>query len=41
MAGNTETSGIVTGEDGRKALLLALALVESGEEGRVVNIEHQ
>ena len=36
-----DTSGIVTGEDGRKALLLALALVESGEEGRVVNIGRQ
>jgi UDP-N-acetylglucosamine 3-dehydrogenase len=36
-----DDSGIVTGEDGRKALLLALALVESGEEGRVVNIARQ
>ena len=36
-----DASGIVTGADGRKALLLALALVESGREGRVVTIEHQ
>jgi UDP-N-acetylglucosamine 3-dehydrogenase len=35
-----DTSGIVTGEDGRKALRLALALVESGAEGRVVMIGH-
>jgi predicted dehydrogenase len=33
-----DASGIVTGEDGRKALRLALALVESGAEGRVVTI---
>jgi predicted dehydrogenase len=36
-----DASGIVTGADGRKALLLALALVESGREGRVVTIGHQ
>ena len=36
-----DASGIVTGADGRKALLLALALVESGKEGRVVTIGHQ
>ena len=29
--------GIVSAEDGREALRLALALVESGEDGRVVN----
>ncbi|MDQ6880144.1 MAG: Gfo/Idh/MocA family oxidoreductase [Candidatus Dormibacteraeota bacterium] len=33
-----DASGIVSGEDGRKALRLALALVESGAEGRVVTI---
>jgi UDP-N-acetylglucosamine 3-dehydrogenase len=33
-----DPSGIVSGEDGRKALRLALALVESGASGRVVNI---
>ncbi|TMB86511.1 MAG: Gfo/Idh/MocA family oxidoreductase [Chloroflexi bacterium] len=33
-----EASGIVSGEDGRKALHLALALVESGTEGHVVTI---
>jgi predicted dehydrogenase len=31
-----DASGIVTGEDGREALRLAMALVESGAEGRVV-----
>jgi UDP-N-acetylglucosamine 3-dehydrogenase len=31
-----DSSGIVSGEDGREALRLALALVESGAEGRVV-----
>jgi predicted dehydrogenase len=36
-----DPSGIVTGADGRKALLLALALVESGKEGRVVTIGRQ
>jgi len=36
-----DASSIVTGEDGRKALRLALALVESGAEGRVVTIGRQ
>jgi predicted dehydrogenase len=36
-----DASGIVTGEDGRKALRLALALVESGAEGRVVTVGRQ
>jgi predicted dehydrogenase len=31
-----DSSGIVKGEDGREALRLALAMVESGTEGRVV-----
>lgn len=33
-----DASGIVSGEDGRKALRLALALVESGASGTVINI---
>jgi predicted dehydrogenase len=31
-----DPSGIVSGADGREALRLALALVESGTEGKVV-----
>jgi UDP-N-acetylglucosamine 3-dehydrogenase len=38
-AAEGEPSGIVTGEDGREALRLALALVKSGEEGRVITLE--
>jgi predicted dehydrogenase len=34
-----EPAGIVSGEDGREALRLALAMVRSGEEGRVVNVD--
>jgi UDP-N-acetylglucosamine 3-dehydrogenase len=33
-----EPAGIVSGEDGTEALRLALAMVESGDEGRVVTI---
>ena len=33
-----EPSGIVSGEDGSEALRLALAMVESGDEGRVVTV---
>ena len=33
-----EPSGIVSGEDGTEALRLALALIESGDEGRVVTV---
>ena len=36
-----EPSGIVSGEDGREALRLALALVESGEDGKVVVVGGQ
>jgi UDP-N-acetylglucosamine 3-dehydrogenase len=35
-----DTSGIVSGEDGREALRLAMALVESGADGRVVITGH-
>jgi predicted dehydrogenase len=33
-----EPAGIVSGEDGSEALRLALAMIESGDEGRVVTI---
>jgi UDP-N-acetylglucosamine 3-dehydrogenase len=33
-----DSSGIVSGEDGSEALRLALAMIESGDEGRVVTI---
>jgi len=33
-----DPSGIVSGEDGSEALRLALAMIESGDEGRVVTI---
>jgi UDP-N-acetylglucosamine 3-dehydrogenase len=33
-----ETAGIVSGEDGTEALRLALAMIESGDEGRVVTV---
>jgi Predicted dehydrogenases and related proteins len=33
-----EPAGIVSGEDGSEALRLALAMVESGDEGRVVTV---
>lgn len=33
-----EPAGIVSGEDGTEALRLALAMVESGDEGRVVTV---
>lgn len=33
-----EPASIVSGEDGSEALRLALAMVESGDEGRVVNV---
>jgi len=36
-----DLTGIVSGEDGSEALRLALAMIESGEEGRVVTIEHR
>ena len=33
-----EPAGIVSGEDGSEALRLALAMIESGDEGRVVTV---
>jgi predicted dehydrogenase len=36
-----DLAGIVSGEDGSEALRLALAMIESGEEGRVVTIEQR
>jgi predicted dehydrogenase len=33
-----DPDGIVSGEDGGEALRLALALIESGDEGRVVTV---
>jgi predicted dehydrogenase len=33
-----DSTGIVSGEDGSEALRLALAMIESGDEGRVVTV---